>query len=273
MLADGTGRERILEADAIAVAWQPSAPGASVPPVQPSPTPSLDPGSDDLGLGFSVCNVTSVNGRFTGPDAAGTAFVATRMGDTGGCPDATEAFNVVAVDLSGDGLADLSYGPIECELAQCVAFAAPDVDGDGTDELLVQNVAFSVTGLILFDLVQDEGGPALVLATVEPPGDAAMSSQGFDGSAPPQFWLGGDAFTLDSLRCDGSGEGRLLVSVTAEQVPPDSPDSVWEVHETVFELDAGILRVIETRDFTEPTGGGSPDWAEADGCGADLRVP
>ena len=37
----------------------------------------------------------------------------------------------MALDVDHDGLADTSYGPIECTL-DCRAFSAPDIDGDGT---------------------------------------------------------------------------------------------------------------------------------------------
>ena len=84
-----------------------------------------------------MCNVTSVAGVFaTGVD--GTAWVATKTGDVG-CPSLGDGMQVVAVDVSGDDEADASFGPLECD-PWCSAFAAPDVDGDGTDELLIQNI-------------------------------------------------------------------------------------------------------------------------------------
>ena len=187
------------------------------------------------GSGSRCATSLRSTGRFADPNTPGIAFVATRTGDTGGCPDATGAFNVVAVDLEGDGLADTSYGPIGCESAACVAWAAPDVDGDGTDELLVQNVAFSIAGLKLFEVQMGDGGASLGPVTVPPPGSAAFGSQGFEGGTEPQFWLGGDAGQRDAIRCEPFEGGRALVSTTSSH-PIDAPGDV-EVTETWFVLD------------------------------------
>ena len=63
----------------------------------------------------------------------------------------------------------------------------------------------------------------------------------------------------------------MLVSTTAESLPHDAPDAVWQVHETTFVLDAGVLRVVEARDFEEPVGDRRPSFLSTGGCGADLR--
>jgi hypothetical protein len=269
--ADGTGFEPVPGALG-EPAWQTLPQGETIPPVTPTPTPSPGPDVQDIGLGFPVCNVTSVPGRFADPSTPGIAFVATRMGDTGGCPDATGAFNVVAMDLSGDGVADTSYGPIVCENAACVAWAAPDVDGDGTDELLVQNVAFSMPGLKLFDLLgAGSDGLALGPVTVAPPGSAEFGYQGFEGGTEPQFWISGDAFSAASIRCEPSNGERAFVSVAAEIVPPDAPDAHWEVIETVFLLRDGQLRIVDVREFTHPFNDDVVPFLESGGCGADLQ--
>ncbi len=101
-----------------------------------------------------MCNVTSVGGVFA-PGVDGTAWVATKTGDVG-CPSLGDGMQVVAVDVSGDGVADTSFGPLECD-PWCSAFAAPDVDGDGTDELLIQNIQFSIAGLRLYDVQVGSG--------------------------------------------------------------------------------------------------------------------
>ena len=64
------------------------------------------------------------------PGVDGTAWVATKTGDLG-CPSLGDGMQVLAVDVSGDNVADTSVGPLECD-PWCSAFAAPDVDGDGT---------------------------------------------------------------------------------------------------------------------------------------------
>ena len=263
MDADGMNPANLVSADVLGVSWQPLLPSSS------SPTPQA---SSDIGLGFPVCNVTSVQGRFGDAQTVWTAYVATKRGDVGPCPNASESDNVVAIDATGDGQADAAYGPIECDMA-CSAFAAPDVDGDGTDELLVQDVAFSIAGLRLFEVGWIGGtvgdGPFLSPVTVPPPGDPAA---GYEPGKELQLWLGGDAFRLDALRCESGPDGHVLVATSAESKPHDSLDAVWYAHETTFKLrDDGALEVIGTRDFQEPATSESPSFATREGlCGARL---
>ena len=259
---DGTGVAALPDARGGEPAWQPPIGGVVVPEPTPSPTPSV--GEDqDIGLGFPVCNVTSVSGVFA-PGVDGAAFVATKMGDTGECRRSPAGFQVLAVDISGDGLADASYGPLECE-EWCNAWAAPDVDGDGTDELLVQNIQFSINGLLLYDVRLD---PAeIVLVTVASPGDIDL----FPADEPPQLWFGGDGFNYDDLACSiVGGIHPVFISSTASQRPPES--GPWHVHETTFQLVGRQLEVVSARDY-ETIGGLLPRPENGRICGAALPLP
>ncbi|MGH2673302.1 MAG: hypothetical protein ACRDHC_10025 [Actinomycetota bacterium] len=270
--ADGTGFAALPDASGREPTWQPLTAGATVVPdpspgetVVPEPTPTESPSPDDsqdIGLGFPVCNVSTVSGVF-GTGVSGTAFVGTKAGDTG-CPGLGDGFQLVAVDVSGDGLADASYGPLKCE-QWCSAFAAPDVDGDGTDEILVQNVEFSIVGLKLFEVVSSESERAVFPVMVEPPGDAPFGFQGFEGGEEPQFWIGGDAFIADAIRCEPGEGGRLLISTTGESRPHDSPDARFFATETTFILEGGLLHVLDVRETID-----DPTSLVTTGCGADL---
>ena len=101
------------------------------------------------------------------PGVEGTAWVATKTGDVG-CPSLGDGMQVLAVDVSGDGVADTSFGPLECD-PWCSAFAAPDVDGDETGELLIQNIQFTIAGLRLYD-VRSDPHPEVSPVTVASPG-------------------------------------------------------------------------------------------------------
>ena len=251
---------------------RPGANGGDTPSVQPYPT-SVDvpPGGEDIGLGFPVCDVTNVAGVFA-PGVEGTAWVATKTGDVG-CPSLGDGMQVVAVDVSGDGVADTSFGPLECD-PWCSAFAAPDVDGDGTDELLIQNIQFTIAGLRLYDVRTD---PQVVVAPV------TVSSPGYPGEdlapgAEPQLWIGGDAFDSETLRCvedesPPASPGRVLVQTSATQVPPDSLDAMWHATATWFDLQPdGTLTIVDHFDFEEPVV--SPSFAQRSPlCGARLPAP
>ena len=237
----------------------------------PTPTPSPDanpsPVGEDIGLGFPVCDVTSVGGTFA-PRVDGTAYVATKAGDTA-CPQPGDGMQVLAVDFDGDGVADGSYGPLECD-DRCSAFSAPDVDGDGTDELLVQNVEFSIIGLTLFEMQLGDGGAAIGPVTVASPGDPAG---GFESAAVAQLYLGGDEFYMNTLRCGDleRPDGPGLVVTAAESLPHDSPNAEWHAHEITFVLGNWELHVVDVRDFTEPVGTAPPSFQSGETlCGSNL---
>jgi Tol biopolymer transport system component len=237
-------------------AWQTLTERSVPQPPEPSPTPTPSPSEgepvgEDIGVGFPVCNVTSIDGRFVSPDARATIFAATRVGDTGGCPQADEGFNVVALDVDLDGLADTSYGPIECVI-ECRAFSTPDIDGDGTDEILVVQSGGSVVGLRLYDFMLSEVAPSIVPVTVAQPGDP---DGGFEPGEPPMLYLGGDGFGLNALTCGEipAPDGPGLIATSAESLPHDSPDAEWHAHQTAFVLSGdGMLHVTDVRDFIEP---------------------
>jgi TolB protein len=273
---DGSEPTVLVEADGaggvLAISWQPLPTGA---PATPTPTPAEPIGEriTDVGLGQLLCDVTSVAGVFLSAYPESRAFVGSEPTSSGSCATAEDLTGIIAIDLDGDEIADVSSDAFDCQYA-CEAYAAPDVDGDGTDELLVLNVGFSVRGVQLFDVLPDEDAPAILPVVVEPPGDAVLGFQGFDGSGLPQFWIGGDGFGLDALRCEPSAEGRVLVSTTAQTEPPDAPSSVWQAHETTFQLDDGVLRVVGARDFEEPADPGtSPSFTGTAGCGTYLGPP
>lgn len=271
---DGRDLRRITVDGGSGPAWQalPQATTAATPTPVTSPDPEA---GRDIGLGFPVCNVTLVQGRFSDAHRVWTAYVATKRSDVGPCPNASEADNVVAIDVTGDGQADAAYGPIGCQ-GGCSAFAAPDIDGDGTDELLVQDVAFSIAGLRLFTVGWIGGtvadGPFLSPVTVAPPGDPAG---GFEPGKELRLWLGGDGFQLDALRCEAGPDGQVLVATSAESRPHDSPNAVWYAHETTFRLrHDGKLDVLGTRDFQEPATSELPSFAtRGPPCGAALPYP
>ena len=268
MATDGSDPEVLVEGEVLGFSWQPVPdPTSDVPQQTEPPTPNPSDGVDeDIGLGFPVCNVTRVAGVFA-PGVDGTAWVATKTGDLG-CPPLGDGMQVVAVDVSGDGEADASFGPLACD-SWCTAFAAPDVDGDGTDELLVQNVEFSIVGLKLFEVQLGDGGAALGPVTVAPPGEP---QSGLEPGAEPQLWLGGDAFDVETLRCEDSPEGRVLVHTTATEDPPDSTDAVWRATETTYSLNNDFTAsIVQVREFTEPVGPGPPSFQSGETlCGSNL---
>lgn len=267
--ADGTGLAALPDARGGEPAWQSLMQGEIL---VPEPTSTVSPSADaslDIGLGFPVCSVTSIEGHFASADTNATLFVATKAGDLGGCPQPEDAFNVVALDTDQDGVADASYGPIECTL-ECRTFSAPDLDADGTAELLIVQSGGSILGLGLFDVDVRGSEPVLEPITVARPGDP---EGGFEPGEVVRLLLGGDEFYLDTLRCGDPDmrHGPGLIVTTAESLPHDSPDARWHAHTTVFALVDGSLQVMDIGDFTEPAGVDAPSFQSGETlCGSNL---
>jgi Tol biopolymer transport system component len=233
----------------------------SSPSPVPSPTPTAA-GQVGPGLGFPICNVSSVTGTFGSAQTLGTAYVATKMGDGTGCPPVDGGFNVIAIDLDGDGVADTDYGPIECEL-ECRAFAAPDLDGNGISELLVVQRGGTELGLGIFAMQNNWGpvGSAPVPVEVASPGDP---EHGFVPGRPGRVFVGGDAGNAERLTCERVAGRIILVQSLGSSVPFDSPDAVWKIHEITLALESdGELHVIDTTDYEAPPGS-SPFDGEVD---------
>ena len=110
------------------------------------PTPTQTP--PDLGLGFPICDVLSM--PITVAGAQGNAYVFTTAID--GCPKPGEGHRFVGADLDGNGTVDATapeltdcFSPVGCE-----AFAAPDVNGDGTSEIAVSTAGADGYGVWLY---------------------------------------------------------------------------------------------------------------------------
>ncbi len=283
MNADGSGARRLtaLATDEGSESgpspdWYPlggSAP--SVVPIDRSPTPEPSPvetpsvgGGRDVGLGFPVCNVSTIEAPFVSPDANATVYVATKKGDVGGCPAPENADNVVAIDLDGDGRVETAYGPIAC-MFECRPFSAPDLDGDGTAELLVLQQGGAVVGLDLYDVVARGSDVTIEPVTIAPPGDPAG---GFEAGTQALLWLGGDEFELYTLTCGDlpAPEGPGLVATAAEARPHDSPDGEWHAHAVTLALRDGSVQVVEVSDFVEPIDGTPTFGSGEDLCGSNL---
>jgi hypothetical protein len=275
MNADGTEARTFVRGAVLGFSWQPIPEGGTVAP-SPSPTGGTGPSgsgrSVDLGLGFPVCNVSSIDAAFVAPDVNSTVFVATRRGDAGGCPQPDEAFNVIALDADGDRIADSSFGPIECT-SDCRAFSAPDVDGDGTSELLLVQEGGAVIGLRLYDVISDGVQHQILPVVVASPGDP---EGGFEPSQQASFLLGGDAFELYGLQCGdvAAPAGPGIVATSAESLPHDSPNAEWHAHQTALMLRTdGLLHVVDIREFREPFSAGpeGPSFLSGETlCGSNL---
>jgi hypothetical protein len=255
MNADGSDEVTLLKGEVLGISWQPL-PVTGIP-VEPSATPSPSPNaSQDIGIGFPVCFAERL-GRidYLGDGTDGNAWTAVPVKDDGSCPryPAPDEY-LLAVDHTGDRVADSWIDlPFECA-SWCPPFDATDLDGNGTEELIVVN-SFSIMGYHFFDVRPNANGdvrvePILVAAPGHEPA-------GISAGEPLQTDAGGDAGYSSSIECEGYPSAPVIVwSWSFAEIDSDEPT---EVHVTRIELQPdGLFHVIDTNDFTvparEPTG-------------------
>jgi hypothetical protein len=182
---DGSSERMLLDgpvdgACPIEVAWQP-VPRTEGPP-SPSETPastgptgptSTDTPMEVAGIG-PVCDLSSVRGDFGGRGDLGTAYVYAEPDEAGGCLPDGAGLHRLGIDL-GAGRVKLTSDPLECGLAGCSAFAAPDIDGDHRSEIAILTPSSGVPWdfVSLYRVAGDQpgadGAPAIAQIAVEEP--------------------------------------------------------------------------------------------------------
>ncbi len=244
---DGSDLRQVTVEGGFGPAWQP------LPEVTPSPTESpLPEGAEDIGLGVPVCFAERL-GRidFLGDGTDGNAWIAVPVTDDGTCPESRGPdTHILAVDHTGDRVADSWIDlPFEC-WNLCTPFDATDFDGNGTEELIVVN-SFSIMDYSVFAVRPGANGDLLV----EPILVAAPGHEpaGISAGEPLRIDAGGDAGYSSSIECEGYPSTPLIVwSWSDALIESDEPT---EVHVTRIELQPdGLFHVIDTNDFTVPAG-------------------
>lgn len=240
--------------------------------VAPSPSPSESPlpkGAEDIGIGFPVCFAERLGPiDYLGDGTDGSAWTAVPVTDDGTCPEHREPDSyVLAVDHTGDRVADSWVDlPFECENG-CAPFDATDLDGNGTEELIIVKF-FSIMDYYVFTVRPNENGDLRVEPIlVAPPGHRpALIVAG----EPLRIDAGGDAGYGSSIQCEGYPSAPVIVwSWRFAEIDSDEPS---EVHVTRIRLQSdGLFHVIDTNDFTVPAGesGITDPYELGPQCGVD----
>ena len=267
MDADGSNVRRLTTIGG--VGYSPNAGGKAA--WRPTDPPDESPAASETPA--EECDESTIRGDFDGNGRADTATVLRAR-----CSVLAEpAAWAIQMDWNGPTAV---WAVREC-VEWCQALAAPDLDGDGRDELAIQIEAFSIHIFHVYTALPRETGP--VALQVASPGDP---DGGFEPGAAPTFSAGGDGFWTYNIRCDRRADGRVIVVTAAESLPHDSPDAVWHVHETVLRLaradpsnvpdpTTGEFEVVSVGAFTVPTD--DPEqrplfFDYADLCGAPLAT-
>jgi len=226
-----------------------------------SPTPK---GSTSLpGVG-SVCDLSKVSGDFLGEGTTGTAY-AYSLPVSGACPEigvVPAPSYYLGLD-AGTGTVSTTYGPLDPRV-RMEAFAAADLDGDGSDEIALQDWgADPIAVITAFHVVAGTGpGDAAVVKplVVSGPGDPPYVLPG-----PLRFPLGGVATVLYGAYCTNVDGGRPgLVAWEAELGRDGQPE---HLHETILTIEGRTATVVGTSDRAVTSYAELPP-GQAEFCGA-----
>jgi hypothetical protein len=224
---------------------------SETPTSEATPTETTEPGTD-IGLGFPVCNVTALERiDFLGDGVDGTAWTYAKQAADGSCPDRSyDGRFFLAVDFTGDGLADDSWGPFEY-CGGCEPYGALDLNADGADELAVLAQWGSTPQYLLFSVRPNaEGTPSLRPISVAAPGAPAAE---LAPGEPLDFWTGGDEGFQGAVACEGYPDDPVLVIAWSRHPIEGSGSDVYDAHITRLSLESdGLLHVLSEANFTQP---------------------
>ena len=248
--------------------WQP------IPRDASSPTPLTSPGPQpegrDIGLGFNLCHDERLGGiDFRGDGTSGTAWIGVPTHVDGTCPRYPQPGSyVVAEDHTADGVADSWLDlPWTCDV-DCIPYDATDLDGDGSEELIVASY-FSIVDYHVLRLRPDAGGALQIrpLLLAEP----GHAPAGLVAGEPFRIDAGGDEGYGSQIECEGYPGAPILIWSWSNQ--PVETNRPREVHITRLQLQAdGLFHVIATNDYTVPADqpSGIQAWTQP-ACGVDWH--
>jgi hypothetical protein len=274
---DGTQLTNLTTDGASGISWQPL-PAGSEP--QPSPTseptvsPSAEPAGRDIGLGFNVCNPERLGGiDFLGDGTIGSAWTGTRVTPNGTCPTNYDDRYGVAVDYTGDGVADSWSGETIEYCGGCEPWKAMDLNGDGRKELMVIVDYFSIMHYGVYTLLDVDGRPEIEPFRIGQPGHPEHE---LDAGKPFTFWVGGDAGLSDWFYCETLPEFWLTGTESPIEPAPGDVKTVLRTHVSL--MTDGIAHILFADTYTVPAETHlelpytSPDHSEPTcGLGVGLR--
>jgi Tol biopolymer transport system component len=297
MRTDGSDLKQVGPSFAVDPSWQPLPAGVAQTPIPtvtpspastptvttstpPSPAPSFSPSPSPTGDAPSVghaCGSTQVIADFDGDGTLDTLVVypsdATLfpVSTVFPCPPPLvpdqRPFSI-AIGWGSGG--SETYAFTECAQG-CAAYAAQDLDGNGTAEVgLIVDGGASTQFIDLYEIPNDHLGP--ILYEVGPPGTDKY--KGFD---PLKLAFGGSVTHQDFVTCQtGQNSGPQLIATSAQL---SSDQTTWNLSETVFDYNGQVFpndvpprsakafTVASTRDYTEPFDpSGNPPAVTGDPC-------
>ncbi len=224
----------------------------------------------DIGIGVPLCNTSTIVADFTGDGQKDTVFVGEESHD-GPCsdPNFADVRGVVAIDLDGDELADGNHVVID-DCMGCGAYAAADLDGDGTRELIVLHQGSATPVYGIYEAFQNTEPPGIFPVTL------TNDAPGMGLSAGDQLLVtvGGDEGYSFAVGCEGLPASPVLVQWSSYH-PIEGPGSdVKDIYVTKLQLSAETATVVDSQHTTQPTSDPPPfDSLDSTGCGVRWFPP
>ncbi|MGZ8607707.1 MAG: TolB family protein, partial [Actinomycetota bacterium] len=234
-------------------AWQPvpRTEGPPSPLETPASTGPMGPTSTDTptelaGVG-PVCDLSSARGDFGDRGDLGTAYVYAEPDEAGGCLPDGAGVHRLGIDV-GAGRVELASDPLECGLAGCSTFAAPDIDGDGRSEIAILTPSSGVPWdfVSLYRVAGDQpgagGAPAIEQIAVEEPAAPRLGVE----PGPLTIPWGSSETDVYGAECWSTTDGAdpdvpVLVLVHAT---PDGAGG-WDQRYVELALDGSTARVFD----------------------------
>ena len=182
------------------------------PSPEPDPTPTMDPKALVVGLDFGICRASEARGELTRSGAGAAWFGTGTDKDTLQCRRDSRDY-VLAVDIDGDGLAERWIEPIDEQkcFTSCGLEGVSDVDGDGTDELVLTLEGGSVSSFGVVDV--GEAGKLTRLGYVDGGAPSGLLDHGMATLA-----IGGDEGYAYAVTCELSADGPVIIQHSRSSV-------------------------------------------------------
>lgn len=240
-------------------AWQP----VDIAPSGATGEPSQDPSAAgsaragrDIGLGLRLCDLETLRHvDLLGDGSAGIAWTGAPVTDAGRCPRRTMNTYVVAVDLTGDGLADTASGPLE-DCFMCRPYAATNLDwSDGADELIVLESGTTTPRFSFFDVRTGGTEPRLRPILV---GAESSSENGFPEGDVLHITTGGDEGFSGFVGCKNHPAKPEIYVGWADGPVDGTGSDVRDAHFARLIVQSGEARVLDAEGFSVPVGDALP---------------
>jgi dipeptidyl aminopeptidase/acylaminoacyl peptidase len=268
---DGSQLTNLTTEGASGISWQPVPAGSEPEPSptsEPAESASPEPEGRDIGLGFNVCHAERLGGiDLIGDGTEGLAWIGVPQKEDGSCPEFTKPGKfMVAVDFTGDRLADSWVDlPWLCYNG-CALADATDLDANGSEELIVRGY-FSILDYWVLAVRPNDAGEMVVepILAASPGHEPAQITAG----EPLRIDAGGDAGYSSVIWCDNYPDDPVIV--WAWVYGPVESEQPNEVHITRLQLQPdGLIHIVGTNDYTIPA---SEYWGYGDrtepACGVD----